>query len=255
MKIGIIGFGVVGQAVSNGLQGIGHRLSHYDLKDNTTIDLVLDTELLFVCVPTNSTAEGRCDTSIVEQIVDELVSLNYQGIIAIKSTIAPGTTDRLIKQHPTFNICCTPEFLRQRSADSDFSDYHDVLVIGSYSEEVSNVVISAHGIIPKFVATVTPIEAEVIKYFNNVHNSMEIVFANAMHEMCKLLGANYQNVLSTISKRSNINSSYLRCSDYYKGFSGHCLPKDTLAWKILAEDLGVNVNLFNSIIEDNRRYQ
>ena len=255
MKIGIIGFGAVGQAVSNGLLGIGHQLSHYDVKDGTTIDAVLDTDLLFVCVPTDSTAEGRCDTSIVEQVVGELVVANYYGIIAIKSTVAPGTTDRLLSQYPNASICCVPEFLRQRSADSDFADYHDVLVVGAHNKTTANVVIAAHGLIPRSVASVTPVEAEVIKYFNNVHNAMEIVFANAVHEMCKVLGADYQNVLAAMSKRNNINASYLRCSDYYKGFSGHCLPKDTLAWKILAEDLGVDVGIFKSIIEDNRRYQ
>ena len=254
MKIGIIGVGVVGQAVSNGLQSIGNHLSHYDIK-YSTIDSVIDTDLVFICVPTDSNVDGRCDTSIVEQVVEELSVANYQGIVAIKSTVTPGTTDQISSKYTNIQFCCVPEFLRQKSADSDFADYHDVLVIGAHSKEVFDCITSAHGLIPRSIVQVTPVEAEVIKYFNNVHNAMEIVFANIVHEMSKALGANYQNILTAMSKRNNINTSYLRCSDYYRGFGGHCLPKDTLNWKILAEDLGINVGLFKSIIEDNERYK
>jgi UDPglucose 6-dehydrogenase len=83
---------------------------------------------------------------------------------------------------------------------------------------------------------------------------MEIVFANAVYEMTNLLGANYQNVFDAVSKRKNINTSYLKCSNQYKGFGGVCLPKDSMAWAILAKELNVKVELFDAIINDNRRY-
>jgi UDPglucose 6-dehydrogenase len=83
---------------------------------------------------------------------------------------------------------------------------------------------------------------------------MEIVFANATYEICSKLGADYQEVLSAMIKRSNINASYLKCSESYRGYQGHCLPKDTMAWYLLAKDLNVDGLLFKSIVEDNRRY-
>lgn len=254
MDIGIIGKGTVGDAVYHGLAQIGHNVVHHDIKDGTKIDDVLHTELLFVCVPTDNDQHGQCDTSVVEQTVDQLGSLNYQGIIAIKSTVIPGTVDKIIHQHPNLKICCVPEFLRQKSAQNDFFNNHDVLVIGSNDMLLAEKVVNAHKFIPKSVSVVKPIEAEIIKYFNNVHNAMKIVFANSMYEMCNKLGADYQEILSAIVNRSNIDASYLKCSDFYRGYQGHCLPKDALAWYLLSKDLNVDSLLFKSIVEDNRKY-
>jgi UDPglucose 6-dehydrogenase len=255
MKIGIIGLGIVGDAVFTGLSNIGHRLCYYDIRHkHTSIDLILDTNIVYICVPTDSMPDSSCDTSIVEQVIDSLISKNYNGVIAIKSTVIPRTTERLISQYKNSKICFVPEFLRQKSAYSDFFDFHDVLVVGSCDQEVANTVISSHGQIPKNVCVVTPTEAEIVKYFNNVHNAMEIVFANSMHEMCKKLDADYQGVLNAVSKRSNINKKYLHCSEVYQGYGGKCLPKDTKAWAKLAEQLDVDVHIFKDIVEDNRRY-
>lgn len=255
MKIGIVGKGAVGDAVYQGLSSIGHDLCHYDTKDSeTSIQNILKTDLVFLCVPTDSTDSGDCDTSIVKLIVDQLHTLEYSGVIAIKSTVIPGTTDAMISAYPQLRICCVPEFLRQRSAYSDFADEHDVLVIGTDDKEIADIVELAHGILPHKVVVVSTTEAEIVKYFNNVHNAMEIVFANTMHEICGKLNANYQNVLGAIRYRKNINSNYLRCSKTFKGFSGHCLPKDSVAWKNLAEKLGVQVDIFKTIVDANKRY-
>ncbi len=255
MKIGIIGLGVVGAAIKEGLEQIGQDVSFYDTKfTESAISDVLNTSVIFICVPTNSTVDGHCDTSIVEMVVDQLHTCNYNGVIAIKSTVIPGTTEKLIAQHSNTRICFVPEFLRQKSALSDFQDLHDVLVVGTTRSEVFEIIKDTHGSIPQQIVKVSPTEAEIVKYFNNVHNAMEIVFANAVHEITTKLGANYQNVYNAIIKRNNINPSYLRCSKYYRGFSGACLPKDTEAWAVLAKELGVDVKLFDTIVEDNKRY-
>jgi UDPglucose 6-dehydrogenase len=254
MKIGIIGRGTVGDAVYHGLAQVGNAMSHYDIKDGTCIKDIFDTEIVFICVPTDATPDGRCDVSIVDDAVQKLHEIKYPGIISIKSTVIPGTTDRLIKKFPDLNLCCVPEFLRQKSAHSDFFDNHDVLVIGTHNPAMSDKITRAHRLIPKSVSIMFPVEAEIVKYFNNVHNAMEIVFANTMYEMCTKLDADYQEVLSALAKRDNINAAYLKCSDFYKGYQGHCLPKDTMAWQVLAKDLEVDVLLFRSIVEDNQRY-
>jgi len=254
MKIGIIGLGVVGSAIMQGLQQIGQQVSFYDtkFKDTSIVD-VLDSEIVFICVPT-PTVNGYCDTSIIELVIKTLMDNNYTGIIAIKSTVAPNFTQELIEKYNNHKICFVPEFLRQRCAFDDFYAKHDVLVIGTNNSKVFNTVKEAHGSIPVQVIQVSPVEAEVVKYFNNVHNAMEIVFANAVHEMSVKLGAKYQNVYDAMTKRHNINPSYLKCSDEFKGYSGACLPKDTEAWANLAQDLGVDVKLFDAIVNDNKRY-
>jgi UDPglucose 6-dehydrogenase len=255
MKIGVIGRGVVGDAVYFGLAQIGNQLTHYDVKDeNTNINAMSDRDIVFVCVPTGSKEDGRCDTSIVEHIVDSLAKIEFCGIIAIKSTVIPGTTDTLIEKYPALCICYVPEFLREKSAHTDFFDSNDVLIVGTHNQAIAEKIIKAHKFIAKTISVVKPIEAEVAKYFNNVHNAMEITFANGVYEMCQLLGADYQEVLNAVSKRQNINISYLKCSDSYRGYAGKCLPKDTQAWMLLAQDLGLNSSLFESIVNDNRKY-
>ena len=256
MNIGIIGKGVVGGAVYDGLSAVGHILSYYDKKDpNSNINDVLDTEIVFVCVPTNSHDDGTCDTEIVKETVSKLDSLDYIGIIAIKSTVIPGTTQKLIDQYPTRRICFVPEFLRERSALTDFIDHHDVLIIGTENKEVYNKIAESHSHIPKSVVQVTATEAELAKYFSNVYNSLRITFANGMFEVCNKLDADYQKVFNACTLRDTISPEYLRCSSYLRGFAGHCLPKDSQAFSLLVKQLGLNhISIFNSIVEDNKHY-
>lgn len=255
MKIGIFGRGAVGDAVYCGLAQIGNQVNHYDIKDkNTTINDLSDRDIVFVCVPTEANDTGRCDVSIVENSVASLASIDFAGIIAIKSTVIPGTTDTLIKKYSSLSICYVPEFLREKSAHSDFFDGNDVLIIGTHNHNVAEKIVKAHKFIAKSVSIIKPVEAEISKYFNNVHNAMEIIFANGVYEVCQQLGADYQEILSAVAKRQNINASYLKCSDFYRGFTGKCLPKDTQAWAALIDDLGLDISLFKSIVEDNRRY-
>jgi UDPglucose 6-dehydrogenase len=256
MKIGIIGKGVVGGAVYDGLSTVGHTMSFYDKKHTETkIVDVLDTEIIFVCVPTNSDDVGFCDTSIVEATVAELDSLNYLGIIAIKSTVIPGTTQKLIDQYSNRNICFVPEFLREKSAMNDFVEHHDVLIIGTENKDTYTTVSTLHLHIPKSIVQVTPTEAEVAKYFSNVYNSLRITFANGMFEVCEKLGVNYQNVFNACIMRNNITPDYLRCSAYLRGFSGHCLPKDSQAFALLIKQLELDhISIFDSIVNDNRHH-
>jgi UDP-glucose 6-dehydrogenase len=81
MKIGIIGWGAVGGAVGEGFKMLGHEVTRHDPKFGTVIDAVLDTEIVFVCVPTPSGENGECDLSIVHHTIATLKHLEYQGII------------------------------------------------------------------------------------------------------------------------------------------------------------------------------
>ena len=92
MKIGIIGVGIVGSDIRYGFERLGHDVYVHDTKWETSIEDVLDTEINYVCVPTDSDKAGGCNITIVEKVIDELVDNNYNGIICIKSTVIPGTT-------------------------------------------------------------------------------------------------------------------------------------------------------------------
>ncbi len=256
MKIGIIGRGTVGSAVYEGLEYLGHDMTFFDpAYPGSELAHVLDTEVIFVSVPTNQLPNGDCDTSIVERVVDELNTAQYQGLIAIKSTVVPGTCDRISAAYPNLRVCSVPEFLRAKMALTDFTENHDLLIIGSTREQDYDIVKRAHGFYPRYVACVKPVEAEIVKYFNNVHHAMNITFANVTASVCDKLGANYMTVYNAITKRDCINPDYLLSNKNSRAYGGHCLPKDTAAWNNLIKNLGLDFELIQSVINDNERFK
>ena len=254
MKIGIIGRGTVGSAVYDGLEYLGHTMTFFDPKyEGSKLEHVLDTEVVFISVPTDQAPSGDCDTSIVDRVVGELASAGYKGLVSIKSTVIPGTTDRLQQQYPDLRMSMVPEFLRAKLALSDFVDNHDLLVVGCYNKEDADIVVDLHGSFPAHVARVTPVEAEVIKYFNNVHHAMSVTFANIAYDVCDRVGANYINVYKAITKRECFNPAYLMANKNMRGYGGHCLPKDTSAWNNLIKNLGLPYTMIQSVIDDNEK--
>ncbi len=255
MKIGIIGLGIVGEAVKQGLELIGHNVKGYDIKyPETLLTDVLDTCLCFICLPTPSVADGSCDGSIVEGVIEKLDKLKYRGIVVIKSTVIPGTTDKLSKKFKLKLAFC-PEFLRERSAFADFTDNNDLCIIGAYNESDYKLIKEAHGQLPKKFSLLTPIEAEFSKYFSNIYNALRIVFANEFYEVCQKVGVDYTNIKNAMVKRDRIVDDYLDCNENYRGFGGVCLPKDTLAFANLVRKLELDLTLFETIVEENKKFK
>jgi len=253
-KIGIIGHGIVGTAISHGFKRLGHELVIHDTKLNTSIKDVSDTIICFVCVPTPSEPTGKCNTEIVSAVVSDLSNMDYPGIVAIKSTVEPGTTARLSNLHKNLNLCFVPEFLRERCAISDFIDNHDLCVIGTESQKNYELIKEIHGNFPNQFVMCSPTEAELVKYFNNIYNATLITFANNFYEVCRSLEVNYSNVKNAITKREHISDSYLDCNENFRGFGGACLPKDTKAIAHFVKENNLPCSLFEELIEHNNRY-
>jgi UDPglucose 6-dehydrogenase len=254
MKIGVVGIGVVGGAIKYGFEKLGHQVSFHDVAYDTKIEDVLDTEICFVCVPTPSTDGGRCDTSIVEEVIRQLNDKHYNGIVAIKSTVEPGTTERL-NEYFYLSICFVPEFLRERCAVTDFMENHDVCIIGTKYDEVYEKVKEAHGKYPRKFVKLTPTEAEFCKYFNNVYHAMLIIFANSFYELCKSFEVDYTKVKDAMVNRNHITDIYLDCNDNCRGFGGMCLPKDTKAIAYLCKRNGLDIDFFQTILNENDKYK
>ena len=254
MKIGIIGLGIVGTASKNGFESLGHNVSVHDIVLDTKLSDISETGLCFICVPTPSKESGECDTTIVESVVKDLGSIDYKGIICIKSTVSPGTTERLKEEYGD-NICFVPEFLRERCATEDFIENHDVCIIGTSSGMFYNIIKDAHGDIPEKFVRLTETEAEFCKYFNNTYNATLITFANSFYEICKSKGVNYKNIKDAISNRTTINDFYLDCDENLRGFGGMCLPKDTKELAFLSKKLNTAVEFFDNLLEENEKYK
>jgi len=253
MKIGIIGWGVVGSAVGEGLKMLGHHISTHDPKFNSLIDDVLGTELVFICVPTPEGENGECDLSIVHATIDNLKKLKYDGVIALKSTSVPGTTQSIIDRYQDPDICFVPEFLRERSALEDFVRNHELLVIGCHSDRAWHKICEAHAWLPKHTVRMTPTEAEILKYYSNTFNALRVTFANVMYEICDKLNSDYEKIFNTYLLRKAASPDYLKCGPDIRGYGGMCLPKDTKAMADLCKKLELPFNLFSAVDHDNNQ--
>lgn len=255
MDIGIIGLGIVGSAVKYGFEKIGHVVKVHDIQLDTTINDVLETEICYICVPTPSNEDDSCNTSIVEDVVRELVELNYNGVITIKSTVEPGTTVRLKEKYNINNICFVPEFLRERCAITDFTENHDICIVGTEDDFIFEQIKKCHGKYPKKFIKIGETAAELCKYYNNIYNATLITFANSFYEVCKKLNVNYSEVKDAVVNINHITDLYLDCNENFRGFGGVCLPKDTKAIDSICRRMAIDVDFFQMIIDENNKYK
>ena len=255
MKIGIVGLGIVGSACKSGMIRCGYDVVVHDIKLQGTylVDL-LDTEIIYVCVPTPSLLSGVCDTNIVESVVKDLYALNYRGIVAIKSTVAPGTTQRLIENYDD-RIVFVPEFLKERSAEYDFIFGQRLLLVGTNNINWYHTVVRSHGDLPKQRMRVKPSEAELMKYYHNTFNALRVIFANVYYEVCNRYDADYSVVKDAFLKNGDMPDEYLDVSDHLRGYGGVCLPKDVKAMRELCKELQLDYQLFDTIDSENSRFR
>lgn len=253
MRIGIVGLGAVGTANKQGFEHLNHEVIGHDIKHNTKIQDVINSEIVFVCVPTPQSADGSCDTSIIESVITELDTHEYKGIIAIRSTVEPGFTQHMIDKFKNLTICFVPEFLRERCATDDFIHNHKLLAVGTHDIWVYRKVVRAHGDLPQYTEHLTPSEAEVLKYYNNVYAALRVTFANVMYEICDKLNCDYTTIKNAYIKTGKATDMYLDVNPSLRGYGGMCLPKDTQAIAALLDKLELDFDLIKSINHDNSK--
>lgn len=257
MKIGIVGSeGVIGSANRSGFEHLGHIVKVHDLKLNSKLIDLLDCDIIFVCVPTPSKNDGSCDTSVVESVVNELADrLDFSSIIAIRSTTLPGFTQSMINKFKNYNICFIPEFLHERTAKEDFIKNHKLLAIGTENNYVKKLILKAHGNLPENTVVLSPTEAELLKYYNNVFASLRITFSNVFYEISKKFNADYSKIKNAYIKTGKATDMYMDVSDSLRGYGGMCLPKDTKGLQKLIEKFNLNYQIIKSIDEDNDKFK
>lgn len=254
-NIGVMGLGVVGTAVKKNFEKFGHRITHFDIKNNTQILEIINCRAIFICVPTITDERGSCDVSIVDWCLSELSKHNFLGTAIIKSTMLPGNTDNFCVKYPDLKICFIPEFLRQDHATEDYLTQQQNLIVGCNNDDIFNEIKLIHKDFSQNFLKLSPTEAEFVKYFVNTFNSLRVVFANIMYEACIQKNADYEKILAAATTRNVIqHDNYLKCSKTLRGFGGKCLPKDTRAFTTFLNDMQIQNTLFESILNDNEYF-
>lgn len=235
-KIAIIGFGYVGKAFYNMIKGRFNidiidpffKSKKYKIKnkiDKTHYDLAV------VCVPTPMDKSRGfpyfCNTSVVEDVVAKIRA----DLIMIKSTVVPGTTDKLKSKYKK-RIVMSPEFVGEGSyylpPDKDFSKKMEktpFLIVGGSKTDVElvfDLLVPILGPLKNYRRLTTK-EAEMVKYWENISLGMRVVLANEMRESCKAMGVDYYNVRDAWSLDPRQEKFHSIVFAGKEGFGGKCL--------------------------------
>ena len=254
LKIGIIGVGMVGKTLEKYFKRQGIKLFLYDkYKKLGSVKEINQAEIIFICVPTPfDKKKNYFDLSCVE---DALSKIRGKKIIVIKSTLLPGTTQKLQNKHPQHKFLFNPEFLSEATADEDFQN-PDRQIIG-YTEKSKDIAKDVLAVLPRapYEKIMPASEAEMVKYFNNTFNAVKVIFANQIYDLCQALNLNYDNIMEIAAKSKFIlTDSHLHIwHKGYRGYGGKCLPKDMKSLIRFAESLGVELKLHKVIDEINDR--
>jgi len=284
LNIGIIGQGFVGSAIREGLKN-HYEISTFDIdetKCNQTHEWVcLNSDIVFMCLPTPMRKDGSCDTRILENAIEDVENACLAGgrqetrpILIIKSTIPPGTTERIASKyteegrkwngHPEMTICFSPEFLTEANSFDDFKNQSRI-IIGSQNKKaaktISDMFAKVFTDIPIVITNTN--NAEMCKYFINCFLATKVIFANQMYEICQSSGIRYDDVktLATLDKRIGKSHLAVPGPDGDRGFGGHCFPKDLAAMITFANENGADdyflkaVEIFNRGIRTNKDWE
>ena len=241
-KIGIIGVGMVGGAMLRYFESIGKKPLAYDKFNGLgSAEKINEADIIFICVPTPFDKRNGFDLSAIEEAFK---IIKGKKIIVIKSTVLPGTTEKLQKKHSQHKILFNPEFLTELTSDQDMK-YPDRQIIG-YTKKSYNVAREIMQILPlaPFERIIPATEAEMVKYFGNTWFSVKVVFANQMYDLCQALKIDYEIVKECAAADKRIGRTHLDVFHKgYRGYGGKCLPKDTKALIQKGDELGIDLKL------------
>jgi UDPglucose 6-dehydrogenase len=205
----------------------------------TDFDALGDRDLVFICVPTPSRADGQADLTAVFATVAGLRRVLRSGsIVAVKSTVPVGTAARIsdMLSDTGIRVVSTPEFLREGHAVHDFRA-PDRVVIGTHDDAAAQAVRRAYGVHPKTVQQMRPESAELAKYASNAFLAVKLSYANSLAALCARVDADVDEVTGCMGADARIGPEFLRPGP---GWGGSCLPKDTAALVHTAQQHGVS---------------
>lgn len=256
--ISVIGLGFVGGSMKKSFEIKGEYVIGYDkYKENTdSFEDCLKSDIAFLALPTIYDEDKMTyDKSAIHEVCNDLEKENYQGIVVIKSTVEPTTTEKLAEKY-NLKFVHNPEFLTAATA---FEDFHNQthIVLGK-SENVKDEEID---VLENFykknypdaeISICSCTESESMKSFVNCFYAVKIQFFNELYLLCNKMGCNYDNVKDLMLKNKWINPMHTNVPgpDGKLSYGGYCFPKDTNA---LAEHMkreGVTCKVLEGTIQE-----